>query len=130
MSIVKVGAIGLAFILGTSRNQQYQFGAVRFKIQVPRKSNLFCEFPLSYLEFTKCAVDKESLSYPSLTHHSTCFFEIESRKEPQSSLPPVCHSATIFQISFRMKYYIYEITQCATQLISEIKTTTNHIWNL
>ena len=29
-----------------------------------------------------------------------------------------------------MKYYIYEITQCATQLISEIKTTTNHIWNL
>jgi len=29
-----------------------------------------------------------------------------------------------------MKYYIYEIAQCATQLISEIKTTMNHIWNL
>mmetsp|Transcript_2248 Transcript_2248/g.4264 ORF Transcript_2248/g.4264 Transcript_2248/m.4264 type:complete len:615 (+) Transcript_2248:930-2774(+) len=123
MSIVKVGAIGLAFILGTSRNQQYQFGAVRFKIQVPRKSNLFREFPPSNLEFTQCAVDKESLSYSSLAHHST-------RKGPQSSLPPVRHSATIFQISFRMKYYIYEIKQCATKLISEIKTTMNHIWNL
>ena len=114
MSIVKVGAIGLAFILGTSQNQQYQFGAVRFKIQVPRKSNLFREFPPFHLEFTKCAVDKESLSYSSLTYHSTCFFEIETRKGPQSSQPPVRHSAT----------------QCATQLISEIKTTTNHIWNL
>jgi len=29
-----------------------------------------------------------------------------------------------------MKYYIYEIKQCATKLISEIKTTMNHIWNL
>ena len=74
-------------------------------------------FPLSYLKFTKYAVDKESLS--SLVHITSLssVFELMTRKGPQSSQPSDRQSPTISR-------------QCATQMISEIRTTINHIWNL
>jgi hypothetical protein len=136
VSIVSIGAIGVALFVGSSQNQESRIRTNDFEMHptFPEKfSNHYSAvFQPSYLEFTKCALDKESLSYSSLAHStsSSSFFELETRKGPQCSRPPVRHSATIFQISFRMKYYIYEITQCATQLISEIKPAMNHIWNL
>jgi hypothetical protein len=134
VSIVSIGAIGVALFVGSSQNQESRFRTNDFKMHptFPEKlSNHYSAvFQPSYLEFTKCAVDKESLSSLANSTSSSSLFELETRKGPQCSLPPVRHSATIFQISFRMKYYIYEIKQCATKLISEIKTTMNHIWNL